>query len=47
MMGQQSGIQRQLFFCFSLENPIPKDHLLRGINRYFDLRDLRQHLAQL
>lgn len=46
MMGQQSGIQEQLFFCFSLENHIPKDHLLRGINRFLDLGDFRQQLAE-
>lgn len=46
MMGHQSGVQEQLFFCFSLENHIPKDHLLRGINRFLDLRDFRQHLAE-
>jgi transposase len=46
MMGQQSGIQEQLFFCFSLENHIPKDHLLRGINRFLDLSDFRQQLAE-
>ena len=46
MMGQQSGIQEQLFFCFSLENHVPKDHLLRGINRFLDLGDFRQQLAE-
>jgi transposase len=46
MMGQHSGVQEQLFFCFSLENHIPKDHLLRGINQFLDLGDLRQHLAE-
>jgi transposase len=46
MMGQHSGIQEQLFFCFSLENHIPKDHLLRGINHFLDLGDLRQQLAE-
>jgi hypothetical protein len=25
MMGQQSGIQEQLFFCFSIENHVPKE----------------------
>ena len=45
MMGQQSGIQEQLFFCFSLENHVPKDHLLRGIHRLLDLGDFRQQLA--
>jgi transposase len=46
MMGQQSGIQEQLFFCFSLENHIPQDHLLRGINRFLDLGEFRQYLAE-
>jgi hypothetical protein len=46
MIGQQSGIQEQLFFCFSLENHIPKDHLLRGINHFLDLGDFRQQLAE-
>jgi len=46
MMGQQSGIQEQLFFCYSLENHIPKDQLQRGINRFLDLGDFRQQLAE-
>jgi len=45
MMGQQSGIQEQLVFCFSLENHVPKDHLLRGIHRLLDLGHFRQQLA--
>ena len=45
MMGQQPGIQEQLFFCFSLENHVPKDHLLRGIHRLLDLGDFRQQLS--
>jgi transposase len=45
MMGQQSGIQEQLFFCFSLENHVPKDHLLRVIHRFLDLGDFRQELT--
>ncbi|MBD9362347.1 transposase [Methylomonas fluvii] len=45
MMGQQSGIQEQLFFCFSLENHVPKDHLLRGIHCLLDLGDFRQQLS--
>lgn len=46
MMGQPSGIQEQLFFCFSLENHVPKNHLLRSINRFLDLDDFRQYLAE-
>jgi len=45
MMGQQSGIQEQLFFCFSLENHVPKDHLLRGIHHLLNLGDFRQQLS--
>ncbi|AMK76674.1 hypothetical protein A1342_19100 [Methylomonas methanica] len=44
-MGQQSGIQEQLFFYFSLENHVLKDHLLRGIHRLLDLGQFRQQLA--
>jgi hypothetical protein len=32
MMGSQDGEQEQLFYSFSLENHVPKDHLLRGID---------------
>jgi len=45
MMGQQSGIQEQLFFCFSLENYVPQDHLLRGIHYLLDLGLFRQQWA--
>ncbi len=45
MMGQQSGSQDRLFYSFSLEDHVPGDHLLRGINRFLDLSDLREHLA--
>ncbi len=45
MMGQQGGGQDRLFYSFNLEEHVPADHLLRGIDRFLDLRDLRQHLA--
>ena len=45
MMGQRSGSQERLFYSFSLEDHVPTDHLLRGIDQYLDLSDLRQHLA--
>src|SRR5712672_2353428 len=45
MMGQQSGGHKQLFYSFNLDDHIPSDHLLRGIDRFLDLSDLRQHLA--
>lgn len=45
MMGQQAGDQSQLFYAFSLEQHVPQDHLLRGMEHFLDLKDLRQHLA--
>src|SRR2546426_814079 len=45
MMGQRSGGQKRLFYSFNLDDHVPSDHLLRGINRYLDLSELRHHLA--
>lgn len=45
MMGQGSGDQKPLFYSFNLEEHVPSDHLLRGIDRCLDLRELRRHLA--
>jgi transposase len=45
MMGQQGGQQDKLFYAFNLESHIPADHLLRGIDRFLDLSELRQQLA--
>src|SRR5665811_202304 len=45
MMGQQGGNQERLFYSFSLEDHVPADHLLRGVDRFLDLSELRQHLA--
>jgi len=45
MMGSQGSTQEQLFYSFSLEDQIPRDHLLRGIDRFLDLTELRPHLA--
>jgi transposase len=45
MMGQQGGNQDRLFYSFNLDTHVPPDHLLRGIDRFFDLGELRQHLA--
>src|SRR6202140_824634 len=45
MMGQGSGGHRQLFYSFNLDDHVPPDHLLRGIDRCPDLGDLRRHLA--
>src|SRR3546814_14091084 len=45
MMGQQTGVQDRLFYSFNLDDHVPSTHLLRGIARFFDLGDLRKHLA--
>lgn len=44
MMGQ-SAVQDQLFYAFNLEYHVPRDHLLRGVDRFLDLGELRRHLA--
>ena len=45
MMGRLDSGQDKLFYSFNLDNHVPQSHLLRGIDRFLDLRDLRQHLA--
>ena len=45
MMGEHSGNQDRLFYSFNLDEHVPADHLLRGIDRFLDLADLREHLA--
>ena len=45
MMGQQGGNQDRLFYSFNLDDHVPRDHLLRGIDHFFDLGELRTHLA--
>ena len=45
MMGQQGGNQDRLFYSFNLDTHVPPDHLLRGIDRFLVLGDLRQHLG--
>ena len=45
MMGQQCGGQDRLFYSFNLETHVPSNHLLRGIDRFLDLSDLRRHLS--
>jgi transposase len=45
MMGQRGGSQDRLFYSFNLDDQVPRGHLLRGIDRFFDLGDLRHHLA--
>jgi len=43
MMGTQAAPER-LFYDFCLEEHVPSDHLLRRIDRFLDLSDLRKTL---
>jgi transposase len=45
MMGHQTGGQEKLFYSFNLDDHVPAEHLLRGIDRFLDLGELRRHLA--
>ena len=45
MMGRKDKPQSPLFYSFNLDEVVPQDHLLRKIDRFLDLSDLRQHLA--
>ena len=45
MMGQLPPDQNALFYDFCLENYVPQDHLLRQIDPFLDLSDLRNYLA--
>ncbi len=43
MMGRQAAPER-LFYDFRLDDHIPADHLLRRIDRFLDLKDVREEL---
>src|SRR6201991_503381 len=45
MMGHRQVEQAALFYEFSLEEHIPADHLLRSIDRFVELGELRRELA--
>lgn len=45
MMGRQQAGQAPLFYAFNLEDHIPDNHLLRGIDQFLDLSELHQHLT--
>jgi hypothetical protein len=44
MMGERRVTQEALFYGFSLERHVPNDHLLRKIDRFVDLSEVRAHL---
>ncbi len=45
MMGPQQVEQGALFYAFSLDAHVPGDHLLRSIDRFVDLSEVRRELA--
>lgn len=45
MMGPRQEFQAALFYEFNLEDHVPGDHLLRSIDRFVDLSNIRPHLA--
>ena len=46
MLGPKQEVQNALFYDFSIEDHVPRDHLLRSIDRFVDLSGIRQHLAR-
>ena len=45
MMGERRVMQEALFYGFSLERHVPDNHLLRKIDRFVDLSEVRAHLV--
>jgi transposase len=45
MMGSRQNEHGALFYEFSLDDHVPPDHLLRSVDRFVDLSDLRRELA--
>lgn len=45
MLGPRQVMQESMFYGFSLEGHVPKDHLLRRIDALVDLSEVRTHLA--
>jgi transposase len=45
MMGSNDKPQDEFFYSFNLDDVVPQDHLLRSIDRFLDLSELRRHLA--
>src|SRR6202046_1860986 len=45
MMGERRVMQEALFYGFSLERHVPDDHMLRKIDGFVDLSEVRAHLG--
>ncbi len=44
-MGPRQDAQGSLFYEFVIEDHVPQDHILRALDRSFDLSGFRQHLS--
>lgn len=44
MMGERTVMQEALFYSFRIEDHVPQDHLLRSVDRFVDLTEIREHL---
>jgi transposase len=47
MMGERTVMQEALFYSFSLEQHVPADHMVRSIDRFVDLSEVRKRLEPL
>ncbi|ABD56131.1 ISPsy22 transposase truncated [Jannaschia sp. CCS1] len=47
ILGPRQEAQPALFYEFSLDDHVPQDHLLRSVDRFVDLSDIRQYFAEL
>src|SRR3984893_14615502 len=45
MMGERRTVQDELFYGFSLERHVPDNHMLRKVDRFVDLSDVRAQLG--
>lgn len=45
MMGPKQEAQGALFYEFSIEDHVPRDHVLRGIDRFVELSRIQRHLT--
>jgi len=46
MMGPRQVAQGSFFYAFSIEDHVPDDHLLRKIDHFLDLSNIREYLAR-
>jgi hypothetical protein len=47
MMGERWVMQEALFYGFSLERHVPDSHMLRRIDRFVDLSEVRARIWRL